>query len=502
MKKYIRRGVQIGFFVLVALISVNHYLVENGQSLPFIGAASLHAICPFGSVAGIYQLLTTGTFVKKVHSASLILLYLVLLLSLLFGPVFCGWMCPLGSIQEWFNKLAKKLGAKQKKLPKKLDKYFKYFRVIVLILVVIKTAQVGELMFANIDPYYALFNFWTPDFILTSGLVLMVVLVVNLFIERAWCRYMCPFGALLGFTNKFRLFKLKRQESTCISCQLCTSKCPMAIDIHKKEIVTDTHCISCMECTSERNCPESKTVQLETISSKKTIGIKTIGGIIVIVMVMGVSIASVTGNFATESSKVPQTLADGNYDPADIRGSYGFIDVSEAFNIPLEILGEAFEIEEESLNTIKNKDLELRYHFEEDIEIGNGSVKLFVAFYTESPYDYETSGDYLPKSAIEILKAENKLSEAQLGYLETHSVDLTSSTMIEDDVDEEEIKMSGQTTFNQLLEWGITVESIEGVIGDDLPNKLMSVRDYCTENQIDFSLVKTELQEIIDNSLE
>jgi len=103
-----RKFVQILFFALIAFISVNHTLVRNGGGFDFLSSASLHALCPFGGVETMFQLLTTGALIQKVRDSSIILLDLVLILSLLLGPVFCGWVCPLGTVQEWIGKLGRK----------------------------------------------------------------------------------------------------------------------------------------------------------------------------------------------------------------------------------------------------------------------------------------------------------------------------------------------------------------------------------------------------------
>ena len=424
MKRYIRVIVQICFFALIGLIAVNHTLSESGRALHIIGTASIHAICPFGTVAGIYQLITTGTFVKKVQGASLIVLYLVLFLSLLFGPVFCGWMCPLGSLQEWVRKIGKIFKIPQVKLPHKLDVVLRKLRYIVLIVVVIMTARMGELMFNAIDPYYAIFNFWTDDFIVTSGYVLMGVVLIGLVIERAWCKYICPFGALLGVANKLRVFKLKRRASTCVNCKMCSKVCPMDIPVHDREVVNDLQCIGCMQCTSDLNCPVNDTLQLQTASSKQ-VGLISIGLTIILVMVLGVYGAILTNNFATETVKIPDKIeGTSEYDPSTIKGSYAFTDISDLFDIPLGILGKAYGIPEDEWETVKNKDLKERYVFEDEIELGNGSVKMFIALYKNLPYDYETEGDYIPMPAFLILEAEGKILPDQRAYIEAHKVEL------------------------------------------------------------------------------
>jgi hypothetical protein len=151
------------FFVLILSIAISHVLVDYGVEIPVLSEASLHAVCPFGGVVSLYQLVNTGTSTQKIHDSSFILMGLVFLLALLLGPVFCGWVCPLGSVQEWIGKIGKKLFKKKYNnfLPSTLDSILRYLRYAVLAWVVYMTAISGVLVFADYDPYYALFNFWT-----------------------------------------------------------------------------------------------------------------------------------------------------------------------------------------------------------------------------------------------------------------------------------------------------------------------------------------------------
>ncbi len=160
-----RLAVQVVFFVLVAAISINHTLGEAGASIPVLSSASLHAICPFGGVVSIYQVATAGTYVQKVHAASFILMAIGFLVALLFGPAFCGWLCPMGSIQEWFGKLGRKiLGRRYNRIiPAKVDRRLRYLRYAVLAWVLYMTAVTGKLIFADYDPYFALFNLWSSE---------------------------------------------------------------------------------------------------------------------------------------------------------------------------------------------------------------------------------------------------------------------------------------------------------------------------------------------------
>lgn len=264
-KHKIRAIVQIIFFLLIGLIAVNKTLTEYGVSIPFVSTASLHALCPFGGVVTLYNLLTVGTFVQKIHASSVILMALVFVLAVLFGPVFCGWVCPFGTFQEWIGKLGSKIFKKKYNniVPKKLDKVLRYFRYVVLFAVVYITAKSGYLMFANIDPYNALFTFWTGEVALQAMIILGVTIALSLIIERPWCKYACPYGALLGLSNLIRIFKIKRNSDTCISCKKCDKSCPMNINISTADTIKNPQCISCYECTSENNCSVSDTVNID-----------------------------------------------------------------------------------------------------------------------------------------------------------------------------------------------------------------------------------------------
>jgi polyferredoxin len=265
-----RRPVQIFFLVLIALIAVNHTLAESGKSIPLIPSASLHAVCPFGGVVTIYKLIGEGSFVQKLHESTLVLGIAVFAAAILLGPAFCGWICPFGTVQEFVAKLGRKLLGRRygKIIPKRLDSVLKYLRYVVLILVVVMTAISGKLLFSNVDPYYALFQFWTGEVAITAFIALGVVMGLSLIVERPFCRYACPYGAFLGLTNYFRIMPIRRNEGTCISCSKCDKACPMGVTVSNKTTIRDTACISCLLCTSDAVCPVSDTVEIKVIPYK------------------------------------------------------------------------------------------------------------------------------------------------------------------------------------------------------------------------------------------
>ncbi|WP_373481865.1 4Fe-4S binding protein [Acetobacterium sp.] len=290
-KKFnLRLMVQIFFFTLIALITANKTLAAAGMGIPFLSATSLHALCPFGGVETFFTLATTGFFVPKTQISAVILMSLVFLLALLFGPVFCGWICPFGAFQEWIGKIGKKIFKKRYNqfIPPKVDKVLRYLRYGVLIWVLTVTAVSGALLFATLDPYHALFKFWTGTVALPALILLMFITIGSLFVERPWCKYACPYGALLGLFNKIRIFKIRRKTDTCVSCQKCSRSCPMNIDVCRNETVTSLSCISCYECTSDRNCPKTETLVVQAAEKSPQLSIAVVAIVMLTVFIGGI----------------------------------------------------------------------------------------------------------------------------------------------------------------------------------------------------------------------
>ncbi|MGB9678875.1 MAG: hypothetical protein ACPL3A_02595 [Thermoanaerobacteraceae bacterium] len=231
---------------------------------------------------------------------------------------------------------------------------------------------------------------------------------------------------------------------------------------------------------------------------------KIIGIILLLLLFGGIGIAEATNYWKTESSKVPATYIDGEfageYNPADIRGSYTFNDINKFFKIPIDELAQAFGINTSDKASFKINQLETVYQYLKDngTEIGVSSVRLFVSLYNGLPYDL-SNDIYLPQSAVEILKAKDTLTEEQIKYLENHTVNIqnqseyvkTESNITENLTDR---TIKGNTTFKEIINWGISKEEIEAILNKKIQNTASKIKDYCLENNIDFETIKNELQ--------
>ncbi len=159
-------------------------------------------------------------------------------------------------------------------------------------------------------------------------------------------------------------------------------------------------------------------------------------GIIILAVLFGMVFLSDTiGYWATESKKEPSEITTGEfageYNPADIRGSYTFADIENSFQIPVKTLANAFGIPESEAETFQLKSLEIMYGSlaDEAKEIGTSSVRYFVALYKGLPYELSETV-YLPKQAVDILISEGIVSGDEMEELKAISVELTTSNQI------------------------------------------------------------------------
>ena len=243
---------------------------------------------------------------------------------------------------------------------------------------------------------------------------------------------------------------------------------------------------------------------------------KPLAAIIFVVLFGGIAFTTAMGWWQTMSTKEAATYAEGEFagqaNPADIRGSYTFGDVEKNFGIPPSVLAQAFKVESGDPAAFAVKSLEEIYA-ESEFEIGTASVRLFVAFYNGLPFDLSTD-IYLPEEAAGLLKERN-LTPEQLTYLEAHTVPgsaaatapeadtapAAESTPAAESASSEastEKLIKGKTTFQEVLDWGVSQEVIEQVIGAPMPNPLTKVKDFCTEQGLSFETIKPALQAEVD----
>ena len=232
------------------------------------GGESAEAWCPLGGFETLWTLVTTGRTVPHVHTSSLVLSVAVLVLALAGRGFFCGWLCPLGTIQEMVHAAGRavtdrvpatttatsQLDARRAGTGRwrQTDRVLRWGRWLVLAWAIIGAAVTGTMVFREADPWIALLS--VAEFELSLAFVVLIAtLVLALFIERPFCRYACPLGAVQSLAGKLSPIAVQRDASACLDCDLCNKACPMAIPVNTRTRVTDTSCTGCLECVGA--CP-------------------------------------------------------------------------------------------------------------------------------------------------------------------------------------------------------------------------------------------------------
>jgi hypothetical protein len=228
---------------------------------------------------------------------------------------------------------------------------------------------------------------------------------------------------------------------------------------------------------------------------------------VVVILGGGIALSAAFGLWQTTSNKIPARYASGvhagEFNPADIRGSYSFGDIERAFGVPAADLARAFAMGlVADPAALRAKDLESRYGAVEGGEIGTDSIRYFVALYTGLPYS-PAPETLLPEPAIGVLRArlpEERL-EAVAAALGERTVSPSAARSGEagaEHGESDDTAVKGRTTFGELLSLGLTKEEIEQAIGMQMGSRGVTVREHVTEAGAEFRNAREALQALVD----
>lgn len=245
--RILRYAIQAAMVALVAWIGIRHQVVGMAG-----GAGPLDSFCPFGAVEALPTLIAGEGFIRKVGTSNLVLLGSLGVLTLGLSGSFCGWLCPFGALQDFFAWVGRLLfGGRKYFVPARLHLWLRQLRWAVLALIVWMSAKYAALWFADYDPFRAFFHF---KFESAAAVILVLVTVIGgVLVERFFCLYACPLGALVGGVGLLGAVKIRRDEAACVDCSLCARACPSRIAVDTAGVVRDQHCTMCAECVEV--CP-------------------------------------------------------------------------------------------------------------------------------------------------------------------------------------------------------------------------------------------------------
>ena len=207
-----------------------------------------------------------GGKIAQVHPAAFFLLLTFLAMSFLFRKAFCSWLCPVGTLSEYLWRAGKKLFKRNFYLPRWLDLPLRGLKYLLLGFFVwaISTMSVSGIRDFMVSPYGLIADVKMLNFFRHMGetgiIVLVILAVASLFIPNFWCRFLCPYGALLGLSSWLSPSRIRRNTETCIDCAKCAKACPAALPVDKLVHIRSVECTGCLECVAV--CPAQDTLAM------------------------------------------------------------------------------------------------------------------------------------------------------------------------------------------------------------------------------------------------
>ncbi len=351
-KKWIpgRIAPQVAMVVIVLGGATLRNLSSDGLQIPTI-FPELQGLCPIGAVQTISRIFTDPAHVFTTARLNIWVLSGVVAVSLVLGAAFCGRLCPLGSIQEWVGMIGRRvLGKRYNALGTgRIDRVSAYLRFVMI--GVVFAAVAGWIAFdlELVNPSIAFAHAWTATVPITAALALAIILAGSFFVERPWCRWLCPYGAIQGTIARLSPWTIRRDEKLCISCGKCDRSCPMAVRIATRPAVRDDRCNRCTVCVAA--CPVEGALEFSARFGKNRVR----SGVVVSIaaVVLFAAPAATVGTIGLLTRQESETRQTEEFSPDSVSPMMTVRDLSSAAGIAeeqlLEIIGLPAEFDTETV---------------------------------------------------------------------------------------------------------------------------------------------------------
>jgi polyferredoxin len=259
----IRQWIQIGFAALTLISGVQfilwvRYYENAGTTIKVSRPAGVEAWLPIAALMKLKAFILTGT-VPELHPAGLFLLIAFLAIAFMYRKSFCSWICPVGTISEWLWQFGQSVFGRTFALPRWADIPLRSLKYILfgLFAYLVITMPVPDIEAFLGSPYGMVADVKMLDFFRRMGqataITLAILIVLSIVVKNVWCRYLCPYGAMLGLVALVSPVRIRRDADACIDCAKCAKACPAGLPVDTAMSIRSAECTACMSCVAV--CP-------------------------------------------------------------------------------------------------------------------------------------------------------------------------------------------------------------------------------------------------------
>ncbi|MBI5281291.1 MAG: 4Fe-4S binding protein [Candidatus Solibacter usitatus] len=300
-----RRAVQFAFLALNVWIGVQFYhfvrQFETGSAVAAIARPpGVEGWLPIAGLMNTRYFLLTGE-VPAIHPAAMFLLLAFLTASILFRKAFCSWLCPVGTLSEYLWKLGRDTFKRNFRLPRWLDIGLRSLKYILFGLFAYAVFSMPAQAIAEFlgSPYGVVADVKMLNFFRYMGagaaVTLGVLVIASIFVQNFWCRYLCPYGALMGLAALLSPLRIRRNVETCIDCAKCVKACPSRLPVDQLVQVRSAECLGCLECVAA--CPVEDTLHMTFAPARKPVPAWVMAAGVALVFLGVVGFAQASGHW-------------------------------------------------------------------------------------------------------------------------------------------------------------------------------------------------------------
>ena len=223
--------------------------------------AGVEAFLPISGLMGALDWLYRGSL-NVIHPAATVLVLAALAMALLLRKSFCSWVCPVGFLSELLARFGRWSFGRDFRPWKWVDIPLRSLKWVLMLFFVGSVLGMSSQALTGFieSPYNRVadvkMGLFFADLGRTGILVVGALVVGSVFIQGLWCRYLCPYGALLGLFSWFSPTRIRRDADACVSCGLCDKACPARLPVSSKATILSAECTGCLDCVAV--CPKQE----------------------------------------------------------------------------------------------------------------------------------------------------------------------------------------------------------------------------------------------------